>query len=208
MTTVIGIDFDNTLVSYDELIYRAALERGLIGGGAEAGKRAVRDRIRLAPGGEIEWQKLQALVYGPLMPQAQLIAGAREFVRACRSRGFDIYIVSHKTEFAGYDETGTNLRDAAISWMAAQGFFERGGLGFDRAQVFFEPTRDAKIERIRGLHCTHFIDDLEEVFLEPGFPPDVRKLLYAPGGASTASREIDVMPSWPAIHDHFFAAAS
>ena len=27
---VLGIDFDNTLVSYDELIHRVALERGLI----------------------------------------------------------------------------------------------------------------------------------------------------------------------------------
>jgi hypothetical protein len=208
MTTVIGIDFDNTLVSYDELIYRAALERGLIVGSTEIGKRAVRDRIRLAPGGEIEWQKLQALVYGPMMPQAQLIAGAREFVRACRGRGFGVYVVSHKTEFAGYDETGTNLRDAARSWMAAQGFFESDGLGFDRAHVFFEPTREAKIDRIRRLRCTHFIDDLEEVLLERGFPPDVRKLLYSPGGAPAASSEVSVMPSWPAIHDYFFAAAS
>jgi hypothetical protein len=207
MTPVIGIDFDNTLVSYDELMYRAAVERGLIGAGAGIGKRAVRDRIRLGPDGEIEWQRLQALVYGPLMPQAQLIGGAAEFIRTCRGRGFDVYVVSHKTEFAGYDETGTNLRDAALSWMAAQRFFESDGLGFTRAQVFFESTREAKIERICRLRCTHFIDDLEEVLLERGFPPDVQKLLYSPAGAA-ASREVRVMPSWAAIHDYFFATTS
>jgi hypothetical protein len=208
MTPVVGIDFDNTLVSYDELIHRVAIDRGLIGGETEIAKRLVRDRIRLRPGGEIEWQKLQALVYGPLMSQARPIAGAGDFVRACRGRGFRVYIVSHKTEFAGYDETGTNLRDAALAWMASHGFFAADGLGFDPAQIFFEGTRDAKIERIRALGCTHFIDDLAEVFLEPGFPPTVRKLLYSPDGVSGDAGDVSVMASWPAIHDYFFAAAS
>jgi hypothetical protein len=208
MTPVVGIDFDNTLVSYDELIHRTAVDRGLIDGGTEIAKRVVRDRIRLRPGGEIEWQKLQALVYGPLMPQARLIAGARDFVRACHGHGLGVYIVSHKTELAGYDETGTNLRDAALAWMASQGFFDADGLGLDLAHVFFEGTREAKIDRIRALGCTHFIDDLEEVFLERGFPSGVRKLLYSPDAAPGAAGDVSVMPSWPAIHDYFFAAAA
>src|SRR4051812_22237008 len=83
VAAIVGIDFDNTLVSYDELIQRAAVERGLIEAGPAEGKRAVRDRIRLGVDGEVEWQKLQALVYGPMMPQARLIDGAGEFVSAC-----------------------------------------------------------------------------------------------------------------------------
>jgi hypothetical protein len=208
MTRVVGIDFDNTLVSYDDLVHRAAVERGLIGTGTGIVKRAVRDEIRRRPDGEIEWQKLQALVYGPLMPQARLIAGACDFVRACHGHGWAVYVVSHKTEFAGYDETRTNLREAALRWMTAQRFFEADGLGLETSHVFFEGTRDSKIERIRSLGCTHFIDDLEEVFLEPGFPTRVRKLLYAPDAVRDVSSEIKVMPSWPAIHDYFFAAAS
>ena len=77
--------------------------------------------------------------------------------------------------------------------MTSQGFFGSGGLGFSEDQVFFEGTRDAKIERIRTLGCTHFIDDLEEVFLEASFPPDVEKFLF---------------DSWPPLHEHFFAARS
>jgi hypothetical protein len=204
----VGIDFDNTLVSYDALIHRAAIERGLIDAGPLAGKRAVRDHIRLGPDGDIEWQKVQALVYGPMMAHAQLIAGAGEFVGACRRRGIAVYVVSHKTEFAGYDETRTNLRDAARAWMASRRFFDRGGLGFEHGDVFFESTREAKVERIAALGCTHFIDDLEEVFLEPGFPAHVRKLLYAPGATQETGCDVVVMPSWSAIHDYFFAAAA
>jgi hypothetical protein len=187
--TVVGIDFDNTLVSYDAVIHQVALERGLITAGSDTGKRTVRDRIRLLPDGEIEWQRVQGLIYGPRMAQAQLMAGAREFVRACRERKWPVYIVSHKTEFAGQDETRTNLRDAAVAWMTSQKFFEPDGLGFSRDQVFFEGTRDAKIARIKALGCTHFIDDLEEVFLEPSFPKDVRQFLFS---------------SWPRVRDDFF----
>ena len=187
--TVVGIDFDNTLVSYDALIHQIALERGLITAGTDAGKRTVRDRIRLLPDGEIEWQRVQGLIYGPRMAQAQLMAGATEFIRACRARTWPVYIVSHKTEFAGYDETRTNLRDAAVAWMTAQKFFDPDGLGFSEGQVFFEGTRDAKIARIKSLGCTHFIDDLEEVFLEPAFPAGVQKCLFV---------------SWPALHEDFF----
>ena len=192
-TPVVGIDFDNTLVSYDSLIRQVAIERGLIGKNDGGGKRDVRDRIRRLPGGDIEWQKVQGLIYGPRMPEAELMAGAAEFIRECRARRWPLYVVSHKTEFAGYDDTRTNLRDAARQWMASRGFFSPSGLGFSTDDVFFEGTRDAKIRRIEALGCTHFIDDLEEVFLEPTFPLGVKKLLFG---------------SWPQVHDDFFAGRS
>jgi len=193
MTRVVGIDFDNTLVSYDALIHQVAVERGFVAAGSETGKRSVRDQIRLLPDGEIEWQKVQGLIYGPRMSEAQLMSGAADFVRRCRAQGWPVYVVSHKTEFAGYDDTRTNLREAALSWMASQKFFDRDGLGFSRDHVFFEGTRDAKIARIQALGCTDFIDDLEEVFVEPSFPQGVRKFLFQ---------------SWPALHDDFFSGRS
>jgi hypothetical protein len=207
MRRVVGIDFDNTLVSYDAIIHRAAIDRGLIGADTDVVKRTVRDRIRLGPGGEIEWQKLQALVYGPLMPQARLIDGVSDFVRACRAGGVAIHVVSHKTEYAGCDATGTNLRTAAFEWMTAHRFFDAGGLALGRGDVYFEGTREAKIARIASLGCTHFVDDLEEVFREPSFPAGVERLLYAPDAAAPAvSGDVRVMPSWTAIGDYLFGA--
>jgi hypothetical protein len=204
MSAVLGIDFDNTLVTYDALIHRAALERGLIAADIDAAKRSVRDRIRELPDGEIEWQKLQALVYGPLMPQARLVDGVAEFVTACHRGGLRLFIVSHKTEFAGYDATGTNLRTAALDWMTANRFFDARGLGLCRDDVYFEGTRGAKIDRIRALRCSHFIDDLEEVLCDPSFPPGIEKLLFAPDAAGGVSGDLRVMPSWRAIGEYFF----
>jgi len=203
--SVIGIDFDNTIVGYDELMYRLAIERGLITGDeSDRTKRRVRDRVRLLPDGEIEWQKLQALAYGPMMAEARLLAGADEFIRRCHAAGVGVRIVSHKTEYAPYDHTRTNLRDAAMEWMAAHRFFDADAVGLTRDAVFFESTRDEKIARIRAIGCSHFIDDLEEVFLEPSFPAHVQKVLYAPDATARSTSNVMVVPSWRAVSDYFF----
>jgi len=191
-------------VSYDDLMRRAAVDRALLGQAEGRTKRDVRDLIRQLPDGELEWQRLQALVYGPLMREAQPIAGAEEFIRRCRGEGIEVFIVSHKTEYASYDETRTNLRTAALEWMSLHRFFEPDGLDLDRDHVYFESTRADKIERIRRIGCSHFIDDLEEVFLEPGFPPGVEKILYAPQATAVSANGARLMLSWRALCDDFF----
>jgi len=46
---LIGIDFDNTIITYDAVFVAAARERGLISEDFSAGKQAVRDFIRTLP---------------------------------------------------------------------------------------------------------------------------------------------------------------
>src|SRR5215471_11862452 len=181
MTPVCGIDFDNTIVTYDELLATIARERGLLDTATPLNKRSIRESIRQLPDGEIEWQKCQALLYGQRIAEARLIEGVTQFVAQCRERKIPVYIVSHKTEFSTYDPTGTNLRTAAMNWMIGNRFFEPAGLALDPANVFFAATRGEKCERIRQLACTHFIDDLEEVFLDDSFPPSTARILYEPG---------------------------
>jgi len=200
----VGIDFDNTIVTYDEALGRIARERGLIGGEAAQTKKEIRDQIRRLPGGEIEWQKCQALLYGSRIGEAQLIEGVVEFFQRCWEEGVKVYVVSHKTEFSRFDTTGTNLRKAALEWMAANGFFEAEGLGLSRDGVFFAATRAEKIERIRQLRCTHFIDDLEETFLEEGFPAGTVRVLYEPSGRSALPPGMTRMKSWQEIREYFF----
>ena len=192
---VIGIDFDNTLVNYDVLFHRIALERGLISAGPAQSKREIRDAIRRLPEGDILWQKLQAVAYGPRIGEAIPSEGFADFLRACRHAAATVYVVSHKTERAGFDESGINLRQAALQWMADNSLL--GGAGLDRDAVHFSPTRAEKIDLIRRLGCTHFIDDLVETFLEPGFPGGVVKILYAPL-PSDVPAEVKVARSWNA----------
>ena len=44
--TVLGLDFDNTLVRYDELFHKVALNKGLIKGDLPVNKMTIRDYLR------------------------------------------------------------------------------------------------------------------------------------------------------------------
>jgi hypothetical protein len=203
---ICGIDFDNTIVTYDELLTKIARERGLIHASGVQSKRSIRDQIRQLPDGEIEWQKCQALLYGQRISEATLAHGVSAFFLSCRERAIPVYIVSHKTEFSSYDASGTNLRAAALDWMRANRFFEPDGLGLEPNSVFFASTRSAKIERIRHLACTHFIDDLEETFLEDTFPGATARILYEPSRQGPPPPGVALMRTWQEIRDYFFSA--
>lgn len=203
---VVGVDFDNTIAIYDELMHQVALERTLIGPDVPQQKQAIRDAIRLLPGGEIEWQKLQGTIYGPKMAGAQLAEGFLQFVQRCLGVGGRVHIISHKTEFANYDETGTNLRRTALQWMEAQGLFSRNGSGLTENDVYFEATRQQKLDRIAQCKCSSFVDDLDETFIEQGFPNNVERILYAPEGSAASIRQVIVMSSWENVSNHIFSS--
>lgn len=193
----IGLDFDNTLVGYDHLFAAEAAARGLPDAGG--GKRALRDGLRRLADGETLWQEMQAAVYGRRMAEARLMPGAGAFLRGCRDAGVPVAIVSHKTRHARRDPGGVDLPAVALRWMRGQGFFDADGYGLLPEQVFFEPTRHDKLQRIAALGCTDFVDDLIEVFEEPDFPADVRRHLYDPGDAPTPPGPYTPYRSWEAL---------
>jgi hypothetical protein len=202
--TIIGIDLDNTLACYDELFHFAAHREGLIESSLPRNKERIRDTIRLLPQGDSQWMRLQAIVYGPRMSAATTFEGSEDFLRHCTERGTKALIVSHKTHFATLDGKRVDLREAALAWMKAKQFFDPDGCGLSPDNVFFESTRSEKIERIRSLGCTHFIDDLAEVFAESSFPRDVAKLLFAPHGANAPRQDIEVFRTWRELDEFFF----
>jgi hypothetical protein len=179
---VVGIDFDNTIAMYDELFHQLAVEGGLIDAEGPRSKRDVRDAVRRRTDGEADWQRLQAAAYGRRMADATMAPGVADFLARCQDRHTPVYVISHRTRLAAADRDGVPLRSAAVAWMHAQGLFGAQGLGIREDGVFFESTRADKIARIASIGCTHFIDDLHEVFLEAAFPAGVTKVLYAPRG--------------------------
>lgn len=199
---VIGIDLDNTLVCYDELFFQTARNENLIEGSVPKSKKKIRDAIRKLHGGEARWTRLQAIVYGPRMSGATLFDGIATFFEHCAAARIPSRIVSHKTPFAMLDGERVDLRASALDWMKDNGFFDRFALS--PSDVFFETTRAEKIERIRSLGCTHFIDDLTEVFCEPAFPRDVVKLLFAPHGTQFVPPGVQVFDNWLALDRFFF----
>lgn len=200
----VGLDLDNTLAGYDRLFALAAAECGYLSAAAAPCKQAVRAAVRSLPDGERKWRKLQARVYGPRMIEAEMTPGAAAAVGRLQAAGADIAIVSHKSRFAAEDAGGADLREAALAWLCAKGFFST--LGLRRDDVFFEDSRQAKLGRIGALGCTHFVDDLAEVLGDPAFPDGVEKLLYAPRG-DCAAGPWRPCASWTEVGDAILGGA-
>ena len=178
---VIGIDFDNTIVRYDDVFHRVALERGLIPADLPETKSHVRDYLRRRDEDQA-WTELQGYVYGARMDEAAAFPGAIEFLARCTREGVAVHIISHKTRypFAGpqYD-----LYQAASEWLERRGVFSAGQVNLPRDRVHFGMTKEDKLRRIREVGCTHFIDDLPEFLGERSFPAGVERILFDPAGA-------------------------
>lgn len=203
MKVTLGLDFDNTLIAYDQLIHKIACDSGLISRTTPINKRVIRDQLWSLPEGDLHWQRIQSQIYGKRIHEATVASGLKEFIVWCRKENFKIYIISHKTAHAVQDPTLTNLREAALSWMDKSSFFEPSILDFNRSDVFFESTKEEKIARIISLECTHFVDDLIEIFQHPHFPNGVKKILYSPLRENITSDNIFTFQNWKEIGEFF-----
>jgi hypothetical protein len=198
------VDLDNTLATYDQLMHSVAVELGLIAEEIEPNKKLIRDAIRRSPKGDIEWQKLQGMVYGQRMGGALVAEGTVPFFQECKRREIQVFVVSHKTQFANYDPTRTNLHHSAMKWMTDNKFFDADGFALEPSNIFMEETRQAKLERVAQLGCEYFVDDLEEVFLEPGFPKGVQGILYHPESKQDCPPGVQPATCWNEIREYIF----
>jgi hypothetical protein len=190
----VGIDFDNTIVCYDDLFKRVALEQGLIPDDLPPNKGAVRDYLR-AVGKEPLWTEMQGYVYGERMIDAAAFPGALEAIARLVKQRIPVFIVSHKTRHP-YLGPKYDLHESARAWLEKNAFFDSHGIGMSRDQVFFELTKDAKLARIGELNCSHFIDDLPELLSEREFPSRVVRLLFDPNNAHPDGPEFARLLSW------------
>jgi len=198
---IVGVDFDNTIASYDALMHRLATAWGLVDAGLPQNKRLIRDAIRRLPEGEAKWRGLQTHCYGPGIGEAPAMEGVEAFFAACKARRIPVWIVSHKTQYANFGEP-VDLRAAALGWLESRGFIDSPRFGIGRERVLFGETREEKIARINGLKITHFVDDLEETFLAENFPPKVARILYAPERPAGVSERWHSFPTWAQIERH------
>lgn len=201
MTVRIGIDFDNTIVCYDALFRRIAMEDRLIPADLPESKGAIRDYLRAA-GMEDRWTAMQGEAYGKRMVEAHAFPGALECIAHLIRAGRAVFIVSHKTRYP-YRGPKYDLHAAALAWLEAQGLFDRVGL--PRHSVFFELTKSAKLERIHTLGCTDFIDDLPELLSDPEFPAGVRRILFDPNHQHPTESAFARLTSWRPIPHELLA---
>jgi hypothetical protein len=200
----IGLDFDNTIIRYDDVFREAAIGRGLVSAEFSGTKQQVRDAIRLLPDGEMRWQALQGYVYGMGIKSATMFAGLADFLRRARAHRDIVLIVSHKTEYGHFDPSRVNLRRAAMQWMEGHGFFSEQGFSLLPDNIYFASTRSEKLNRIGDLACDIFIDDLEEVLADPEFPGSVRRILFSKHAEKADNLPYEICRDWASIGETVF----
>jgi hypothetical protein len=171
----IGLDFDNTIVCYDEAIAKLAEELFDLPAAVPRQKLPLRDYLR-REGREPEWTTFQGELYGPGMRYAQPFEGALETMLHLLAMGHQLVIVSHRSA-RPYAGPPHDLHAAARKWISQR--LQIHGLFSDGAVHFLE-TRDAKVAMISQLMCDVFVDDLPEVLDAPEFPARTRGILFAP----------------------------
>lgn len=175
---ILGIDFDNTIVCYDEVFYSVALEKSLISKSISKSKESVK-KYFIDNEQEHLWTELQGYVYGMRMNEASVYPGAIEFISKVIRKGWDVCIISHKTLYP-YAGPKYDLHKAAKAWLNDKGFYNRESMGLNPESVFFEASISEKLNKIRQMKCNHFIDDLPELLQNKDFPAEVNKILFHP----------------------------
>ena len=156
----IGIDFDNTIVIYDELFYKVALERNLIPINFPKNKLKIRNYLR-KQNKENEFTNIQSEVYGKRIIDANAAPNIFEALKKI-SNDYEINIISHKTKYP-YAGEKYNLHIAAINWLEKNKFLSISGLNIKNKDIYFLPTKDKKLAAINALDYTYFVDDLPEI---------------------------------------------
>lgn len=192
----VGLDFDNTIVRYDSLFHKVALESGLISADIPVNKLAVRDHLRRI-GREDDWTEMQGTVYGGRMEEAEMFPGVLDFLRwAAAEEGVSVFIVSHKTRhpFRGVQH---DLHAAARGWVRR--WLEES---IPPERIFFELTKEEKLGRIGACGCDLFLDDLPEILTAPAFPSATSRLLFDPEGHHAGAEGLTIIGSWADFREH------
>ena len=197
---MIGLDLDNTIACYDTVFQELAVETGVVQGTWSGSRGALRRTIRETRG-DATWAMLQARVYGSEFRRVAPFPGALDCVRALQQRGLPVAIVSHKTRVAAAD-TSCDLHVQAWQWLGACGLLREPPNGVPRERVFFEETRDQKVARIGELRCSHFVDDLPEVFDHAGFPSTTVRVLFDPARECAGRGNAVVFHDWRGIQEY------
>jgi hypothetical protein len=171
MSKRFGFDLDNTLIDYSAAVEEYCRIKTLtpctnIG--------MLREQLRKNNLSDYDWQLAQGWLYTEGLQFAQAGLGSVELCGYLIQEGYKLYIVSHKTSHTP-DFCGTiALHGLANNWIKKSviaNYFK------EKEQIYYEPTRELKVKKIRELALSYFVDDLEEVFKESEFPVNTKSFL-------------------------------
>ena len=193
---IIGIDFDNTIIRYDDVFGRVALKKGIIQGTKLKSKNDVKEYL-IAKGREDDWTELQGIVYGSHIMEAQPYDGFLNILKVLIAAGHNLKIISHKTRYPFIGER-VDLRKAAMKWLKENEIVGEENSKIPETDVFFCGTIKQKVETLEDQKCEVFVDDLVKV-LEL-IDPKVNRILFTSDLTEIESKKFNILRDWGCIH--------
>jgi hypothetical protein len=190
-----GFDLDNTIIDYGISVEKYCLS-------AKIPKQEkitnLRSYLRRIDPSDLKWQEAQSWIYIDGLQYAKLNEGLEDLCAYLLSKNIGVFIVSHKTNKTQDRFGGRDLFSPAVNWIQhsnIKNFFDIN------ENIYFMPTRDAKIQKIEQLDLDWFVDDLLEVLLDKNFPPHTTKYLLADEEIPELSANIDVVGNFSLIKE-------
>ena len=190
---LIGIDFDNTIACYDKVFQEVAKKQKIVDKDWIGKKTDLKKLILKSKKGKELWMKIQGMVYGQYMKNADIMDGFENFLTLSKQLNIDICIISHKTKYGHFDKKKIDLRKEALRWIKKNKILNSN-------KVYFADTREEKISIINDLKCNIFIDDLIEVLDHDNLNKNTRRIHLS----SSNSSKIKNFPNWHDIKKNIF----
>jgi hypothetical protein len=195
-TMMIGLDFDNTIVCYEQALALLVDDCFDLPNEIPRTKLGLRDYLR-AEDREPEWTAFQGELYGPGMRYAKPFGGAISTMQQLIGEGFDLVIVSHRSRYP-YAGPQYDLHDAAHNWISDH-LHPNGLFDGQSKNIYFLETLSEKLKKISELSCDIFLDDLTAVLDSPEFPESTLGILFDPANINTMNPRIYRIGDWPSI---------
>jgi len=174
MLQKIGLDLDNTIISYDKLIFELAEKKYSISKRfIDKDKDFLKKEI-IKKKGNKEWTAFQGLIYGKYILRAKLSNSFYNTISKIKNF-YDLYIISHKTKWSKIG-IKINLRNAAKKFLKKNKISYCKNSLISNKNIFFENTEEEKIKKIKNLKLNYFIDDLIKVLLR--LPKRINKINF------------------------------
>lgn len=168
-----GFDLDNTLIDYSKAVERYCKKQNLC---TYSNIKLLKDALKASDTSDNKWRSAQGWIYSHGLQYAELTTGSVQLFEFLISKGFTLYIVSHKSLLSFNEEKKFLLREYAVNWIKKS---ELRRFFCDTDQIYFEETLNLKINRIAKLKLNYFVDDLEKVFTHKKFPKDTKRILLS-----------------------------
>ena len=190
-----GFDLDNTIIDYGISVEKYCLNANIP---KQEKITSLRSYLRSIDPSDLKWQEAQSWLYIDGLQYAKLNEGIVDLCVYLLSKDIKIFIVSHKTHKTQDRFGGRDLFSPVVNWIQYSNINNFFNIN---ENIYFMPTRDAKIQKIEQLDLNWFGDDLLEVLLDNNFPPHTTKYLISNDDYAELSADINVVDNFSVIRE-------